>query len=585
MRGLLTTQVLKQLVESIKEYYLMNPDTLALTDHHKRIVTKNDFHIDIADYFDALAGISAGSWMATYLSSKGGARQQSKQIFELQHIKRRFGLIRAGSVEGLDVYFLEYGIYIYPPQIQPVRPKFRPFGIPTIKIDALTISTYSPRGLEWTLDKFLGDTRLSEVKSSLLIVAFDLNMRSTVQFVYDRLEDLKSRVKLRDIAKSRLDVNRCKDVIEALAPSDEDDTTKKRVFDVRKKECEAIKSEAEKHKETQETVPEAEKVKKKGIVRTGYVWTRTIPRDLNTTTDFEEPGIKYYTGMDYLLKDLTRASSAFPMIHPSKNVRAFYDVRHEYDLIDGAMVGNNPLLHALVWMAGNPNVNLTDIASMSIGTGSALNDLKGYEFAGTFQWTFAMVGLILDSSTEFIQSNIDYLYYVTMGNLILPNQYLRVQTVGEAGTEEAATLTQVSLVTLLPDLRRLGKDTAIRFKANIDHFVKDFIFAKCSRKVYGQIEHARERVQLQHLTEAIKLYEKKRDEVSEEYGEGIPPPGAKANDRPGSRPLEEQKPNDVTESVHAHSESTTYFPSFGANRMTSSDASKIGRMQKEYSVV
>ena len=574
MRGLLTTQVLKQLVESIKQYYLTHSDTLSLVDQCARIVTKNDFHIDIADYFDAFAGISAGSWMATYLSSKGGAHKQSKQIFELQHIKRRFGTIRAGSVEGLDVYFLEYGIYIYPPQALPVRPDLRLLGYPGLKIDAITTAIYSPRGLEWTLDKFLGDTRLSEVKSSLLIVAFDLNMRSTVQFVYDRLEDLESRVRLRGIAKKKLDLNDCVRRLEEYKASDD---KKEPVYQQIIKDCDHL-AKYKKSDTEPEPKPESEKVKKKGTVRTGYVWTRTIPRDLTNAVDFEEPGVKYYIGMDYLLKDITRASSAFPMLHPSKNVKAFYDVRHEYDLIDGAMVGNNPLLHALVWMAGNPNVNLTDIASISIGTGSSLNDLKAYAYAGSLQWTGQMLALILDSSTEFIQSNIDYLYYITMGNLVLPNQYLRIQTVGEAGSEEASTLAQVSLVTVLPELNRMGKQTAIKFKANIDNFVKDFIFAKCSRSVYGQIEKAREHVQIGFLEDAKTKYNDTRYETPEPSPTEQPLPEA---------PRDVKNTNGVSKAggVYPSSESVMHFPFFDTGKMSSDDGLKIGSAEKPNLVV
>eukprot|EP00210_Caulerpa_lentillifera_P007855 g7497.t1 len=418
MKGMITTMVLQAISTSIKEFYLTNPWVLKDEEMYYRLVTYLDFDINLSDHFDIIAGISAGSWMATYLATNGGtipvpkgdknikfkAVGRSQEIFNLKHIRRKFGNIRAGNPKGLEVFFLEYGSYIYPPQFVPFFFQPRLFALPKPKFDQLTVPAYTPHGLEWVLGKFLGDIALNQVSTSLIIAAFDLNQRAAIQFVANMYNG-------------------------------------------------------------------------KNETHTNVVWTTSRPKSETPDPDSDIKGsVRSLPKLNYHLRDLTRASSAFPMIHGSKLVKPLEDIRHEFDLIDGAMVGNNPTLQSIVWIIENLNCTFSDIASISIGTGTVTGNYEEAGTGGLLKWLAPIISLLLDSSTEFIQSNIDFLYYGTLGDITLPNQYLRIQVEGEATSAVGRALGSIDRVLDLPMLKKIGTGLGIEYKSNIDAFVKEFIF-------------------------------------------------------------------------------------------------------------
>lgn len=417
---MITTMVLQEISTSIKEYYLTNPWVLTGDEKYYRLVTYLDFDINLSDHFDVIAGISAGSWMATYLATNGGtipvpkeaknahkaakAVSKSQEIFNLKHIKRKFGNIRAGNPKGLEVFFLEYGTYIYSPQFVPFffQPRF--FALPKPKFDRLTVPAYKPSGLEWVLERFLGDVTLNQVSTSLLIAAFDLNQRAAIQFIGNMYNG---------------------------------------------------------NNET----------------HTNVVWTTSQPKPEVPDPDSDiKDSVRSLSKLNYHVRDLTRASSAFPMVHGSKIVKPLEDIRHEFNLIDGAMVGNNPTFQSLVWIIENLNCTFSDIATISIGTGTVSGNYEEAGVGGLLKWLAPIISLLLDSSTEFIQSNIDFLFYGTLAASTKPNQYLRIQAEGDASTRVGRALGSIDRVLDLPFLKTIGNSLAIVYKSNIYAFIKEYIF-------------------------------------------------------------------------------------------------------------
>jgi len=339
MKGMITTMVLQEISTTIKEFYLSNSWVLEPIHDKTRLVTLLDFDINLSEHFDLIAGISAGSWMATYLATNGGtipvpedatAAQKaatpvakSQEIFNLKHIKRKFGSIRAGNPKGLEVFFLEYGTYVYPPQFFPLifQPRF--FALPKPKVDRFTVPAYQPGGLEWVLERFLGDITLNQASTTLLIAAFDLNQRSAIQFVANMYDGENS-------------------------------------------------------------------------TQTNVVWTtsKPLPEKEDPSSDVKG-SIRAIDRLNYYIRDLTRASSAFPMIHGAKIVKPLEDIRHEFNLIDGAMVGNNPMLQSMIWMIQHmKGCTLSDIAAISIGTGTVVGNYASAGSGGALQWLAPLISLV-----------------------------------------------------------------------------------------------------------------------------------------------------------------------------------------------
>jgi len=240
-------------------------------------------------------------------------------------------------------------VYIYPPQVFPVVLRPRLFRFPRLEIDGFNVPRYSPSGLEWTLKRFLGDTMLSESDTSLLIVAFDLRIRAAVQFICDKLQDIETRFLQRAIQK---EINRERSCLDVFLLT----------IDKYQKAEDAGESKAElkllgermakKYIECADLVDRIIQTPipapKQTTVRTGYVWTRMIPRDLEKDDAFSNPGMDYFSNVDdYYVRDLATARSAFPLFFKSKNIKAEIDAGHEFELIDGGMVGNSPTLQSL----------------------------------------------------------------------------------------------------------------------------------------------------------------------------------------------------------------------------------------------
>jgi len=373
------------------------------------IRTVKDFHVDLADFFDGFAGISAGSWIATYLASKGG-NGASKDVFSLAHIVNKYGSIRPGSVDGLEVFFMEYGRDIYPPAGSPISfsVHYRWYGFPKVAIRGLAAPLFPVNGLEWVLKRFLGDTKLSEVSTGLLICAFDLYQRSTIQFVSEGSKDGK--------------------------PAN---------------------------------------------ITTNIFVTDSKPPELDKEKNATEASIEVNEGWDYYIRDITRASSAFPMINEAKTLKPLREIHSEFELIDGAMVGNNPTVQTLVWAAnrGNSFTLFEDMAVMSLGTGFVTGSEISHGEGGAQQWFFPMVELILGATPEHWQAITDFMFYgESLPRKPDPAQLLRIQPIREEGTEEGDVLGGLGSPETLPILKSIGEKTSYKFAPYLREFTIKYLY-------------------------------------------------------------------------------------------------------------
>ena len=427
----------------IKQYVLENLDDFELanappgrTKESYNYNTVNDFFIYVADFFHGIAGISAGSWISAYLATKGGNGRSAK-IFRHPSIVEKYGSIRAGAVEGLRVFFLEYGTRIYPPTLMPVSFEPRFLAAPHVKIKGLTKPFFNPKGLEWVLKEFNGDVKLSEVHTSLLVVTFDLSRMTAIEFIADYLDKTMDKTD-DEFVKPDIYTGIC--------------ISRSNIDEEQEKAFEAIK-----RGKGEATIEECG-------VKIGF------------------SAMEKVCGLDYYVRDIVRASSAFPMVNPSKLVKPLNDVTNYFDMIDGAMVGNNPTMPAIAWALSHHSIpSFTRTAFLSLGTGFAEGSSEELAEGGVAQWAIPFIGLITGSTPEFMQALMDYAFYVQRQNKqdIKPNQLLRIQLVRDAATPEGAMLLSIT-----PNrnqalkMEEMAEQLGAQYRENIYEFVKTFL---CNR--------------------------------------------------------------------------------------------------------
>lgn len=431
---MITTMVLIEIEDSIKRYLIDNPQYLP---EDADITTVDDFDVLLADYFDAMSGVSAGVWTSGYLSSRGGAGSVAEAFAERQ-IVRRYGNIIPGGARGLEVFFMEYGDQFYPGEVglnvtpPTVAPELLTTNLTDIaasataaitgqtaadflanlQIPGVTAAFYPADGLEATLELFMGDVRLSEMTTFYIGHAYDLITRQNVYFVHDTAGQ-------------------------------------------------------------------------RPVTYTAAGVIRGEPREIaedETGTSYEPDNT--ITVSDYFIRDVARASSAVPAIHPSHTVNALPgEDENELDLfyimIDGAVITNNPALQALVFLTTAPReIPIDEIAMVSIGSGVPLLDLSTNVNSAALGWLInnELMTIMSDGSAENVQQQVDFLFY---GNPnILPGQYLRIQTTAEFNSTVGEALRAPTDVEVLPVLRRRGIEVAETYRDAIDNYVANFIFAE-----------------------------------------------------------------------------------------------------------
>ena len=434
MRCLIPSIVAQEIESSIKRYLLDHPEYLP---EDEEIEDEDDFVVLLADYFDAMSGVSGGAWTTGYLASKGG-NGAAQKLLSNSRIRREYGSIESGEAKGLEVFFMEFGEDIYPggiPQVNVTPPAQQvdlvggltnltalpaltaqaltnaPAFLPGIEIPGVNAPFYPVEGLEEALDRFYGDVKLSEVSTYYVMHAYDLRRRQNVYFVNDERD-------------------------------------------------------------------------RRSVTFTSHVVTRDRPREVPTENDQTNEDFEYTPdnnrtdGLDFYLKDIVRGSSALPGFHEAKDVTDV-DGDRTYTLVDGALVTNNPALQTLIFLSTEPkSIPIKDIAMISLGSGIAVNDIEQNVNASAFGWLLnnALVTVMADGSAENVQSQVDFLFY---GNPdVQPNQYIRVQTTEPANSTEGDALTRVTEPNDLPVFKDIGEEVAKRYRKAIDQFVADFIFAE-----------------------------------------------------------------------------------------------------------
>jgi len=143
---------------------------------------------------------------------------------------------------------------------------------------------------------------------------------------------------------------------------------------------------------------------------------------------------------------------------------------------------------------------------MSVGTGTVRRDLRNLGSSGLLDWTGELITLIQESSPEFVQANLDFLFYRSMVPLVQPNQYLRIQYIEDDNSRYGRALRSTDDVTELPTLMEIGSKTALKYKANIDHFVANFLFTACTDPIYSTVGLKRHRIKQDELDAQHNLF-------------------------------------------------------------------------------
>lgn len=185
LRGIITVEILIEVEKVLKQTLVERKGKRITLQDIDKYKSGNEFEVDLADYFKAIAGVSTGSWIATYLASKGG-HGASRKAFDDKIVVKQFGNVRPGSVEGLRVFFLHYAQRLYPAWTIRFSLIPRPFRFPRFRYAGWNCPQYSIRGLEATLDLFLGQSFFSQTgNTTLMIHTYDLERKATVLYMSD----------------------------------------------------------------------------------------------------------------------------------------------------------------------------------------------------------------------------------------------------------------------------------------------------------------------------------------------------------------------------------------------------------------
>ncbi|CAD7700248.1 unnamed protein product [Ostreobium quekettii] len=330
-RGMVSTMVLKRLEEKIKD------------NLRRRGKASGDFEVDLADYFDLIAGTSIGSIIATYLTTRGG---RSAGMLEEQEFVDWAGEVgqplRPGTPGALEAIFKFKSDEIFPHSWS--------YGLPgpLDGVEAIFHAKFDPKGLNQVLEAALGDAMLQDCQTSLVVPTFELKTSRPVDFWAS--------------------------------------------------------------------------YKDGGVKETGYTSIRV--RDKGGATEWEADR-EFMNGYDFKLRELAAASAAFPMMFPASEIQ--YPDGRKLKYADGGLIASNPTASALSYLRQQRNVEINDIAVLSLGCGVVLPDRLKVSDAGFYGWNKkgGLIPLLLDQKSEYVQSIVDGIYYKVLERPY--GQYTRIQ--------------------------------------------------------------------------------------------------------------------------------------------------------------
>lgn len=138
-------------------------------------------------------------------------------------------------------------------------------------------------------------------------------------------------------------------------------------------------------------------------------------------------GVQFVKGRDFKLWEVARASSAAPTYFPAAFINTTPDEPEPSmrTFVDGGLIANNPTIQGLSFMIGEMGWDMDSIAVLSVGTGSAVRDLRketlreGQWGWGMLEWILPNKGNIIntiqDGSSEASQAIVEVLFALRHG--------------------------------------------------------------------------------------------------------------------------------------------------------------------------
>ncbi|GMH38941.1 hypothetical protein BSKO_06839 [Bryopsis sp. KO-2023] len=189
-----------------------------------------------------------------------------------------------------------------------------------------------------------------------------------------------------------------------------------------------------------------------------------------------DPDVRHVGGHNYKLWQVARASTAAPTFFPAPTFAPVEGSKDSATFVDGGVVANNPTMQSIVFMEYNKKCSLKDIAVLSLGTGHAQPDTAKLNNAGAFGWVVqggALMSILMDGSSEFLQSLVDISYYQTLKTQLA--QYVRISVCVDQEHKDEQVLSEMDNPKNLTRLREIGNELGVEYKRPIKEFVEDFL--------------------------------------------------------------------------------------------------------------
>ena len=208
---------------------------------------------------------------------------------------------------------------------------------------------------------------------------------------------------------------------------------------------------------------------------------QTVDEPRSPAMEIWRSTVKVYENKRYALKKIAHAGSAAVTLHAAKKISAQNDESFELLCQDGGLMGNNPTLQTVIFIASNYGGDIDHISVLSIGTGITGGSMIDQATSGGLQWIMTsndFFTVIMQGRSELIQAQLDMLYYFVFreSNNVRRGQYLRVQTSSDEERSEGVALQTIDDVSKLEQLRKIGQATADAFRDVINTFVDTYIF-------------------------------------------------------------------------------------------------------------
>lgn len=205
VRGLIPAAVLLTVETAIIEHMEKN-DLIPEEAKGKEI------HVDMADYFNCIAGTSVGSIVALYLASKGAACQT--------YFNAMGWNLRAGQVKGVVDLIQERASDVFP---KPWYSWIPLLGSLIGGFMMIFFPKYSKEGVEEVLYDAFGELTLDDLDTGLVVPAFELSKNQAFSFWSSKTESGIAAVKPRAIPKNKEESDRPQKGFTKVVVEDDDE--------------------------------------------------------------------------------------------------------------------------------------------------------------------------------------------------------------------------------------------------------------------------------------------------------------------------------------------------------------------------